>query len=220
MKLNILYEDKNLIVSFKPSGVPSQSDKSFDTDMVSAVLSYERENGVKEPYCALINRLDKPVMGIVLMAKNKKTAALLSNTDLKKEYLAVVSGCPSQNSGEYRDFLVKDGRTNTSKVIDKNTPNAKEAVLEYEVLETEDNERTLVKIRLITGRHHQIRVQFAHRGTPLCGDTKYGMADRKCNGVALCAYRLTFLHPYRHEEMSFEVKPQGEIFENFKVLSD
>ncbi|MDD6573363.1 MAG: RNA pseudouridine synthase, partial [Thermoflexaceae bacterium] len=176
----IIYEDKNIIVFHKPAGMLVQSDRSFDVDVVSSLMTYLAEKGEK-PEIFVINRLDRPVSGLVLLAKNKKFAAALSqelqNGAINKEYYAVVCGSMPQKKGMLTDYLLKDARNNISEVVDSKIKGAKEAKLEYEVISSKNipwnggmQEVSLVKIHLITGRHHQIRVQFASRGVPLLGD--------------------------------------------------
>lgn len=212
--LNIIYEDKDLLVCHKPAGMLSQGGKSFDVDLVSQVLSERRKKG--EPvYAAVINRLDRPVEGLVLLAKNKAQAARL-NKQLQdgrfhKIYYAVTCGIPEPEKGILTDYLEKDERRNLSCVCDETNPRGKMAVLEYEVLCRDVKaHRALVKIDLKTGRHHQIRVQFAARSWPIAGDGKYGKADGARQGeIALCACELEI--PGKH----FEIVPQGMIAEIF-----
>ena len=170
----------------------------------------------------VIHRLDKPVGGLMVYAKNKKAAAALSKQvqehKLQKTYRAVVCGKPVDNVGKYVDYLLKDGKTNTSRIVDKSVAGAKRAELEYQILEKKEQEdgtvRSLVEIHLHTGRHHQIRVQFAAHGTPLMGDTKYGAPAAASVGrarrepLALCAVRLSFIHPVTGKRMEFSTKPQ------------
>jgi 23S rRNA pseudouridine1911/1915/1917 synthase len=204
--MNILFEDKEKIILKKEPGVLVQSDKSFDRDLVSEVLAYRVSKG-EEAYAAVINRLDRPVSGLVLMAKTKNAAKkysrIMQENSFDKMYYAIVCGRLDKPEGTFTDYLLKDGRTNTSAVVPKDTKQAKYAELEYEVIcEKELNNSngepvvvSLVRIRLITGRHHQIRVQFASRGLPLLGDTKYGKELEsqliKRREIALCAYSLT-----------------------------
>ena len=144
-------------------------------------------------------------------------AALVFAT-LSLIYQALVCGKPVDNVGKYVDYLLKDGKTNTSRIVDKSVAGAKRAELEYQILEKKEQEdgtvRSLVEIHLHTGRHHQIRVQFAAHGTPLMGDTKYGAPAAASVGrarrepLALCAVRLSFLHPVTGKRMEFSTKPQ------------
>ena len=169
------------------------------------------------PYLAVVHRLDQPVEGVLVFAKNKDAAGKLGRQvkdgTMKKEYLAVCEGkIEKQGVQKFEDFLVKDGRSNTSRVVQPGTAGAKKAVLEYEVIRTQEN-RTLVQIHLGTGRHHQIRVQFSHAGYPLAGDAKYGAKEK--GSLALCAHHLELKHPRTGKRLSFTVKPEGEIFHSF-----
>ena len=226
--LKVFYEDQDVIVVKKPVGTESQAVHSFAPDMVSEIKKHihrlSTENGEKpvEDYVGVIHRLDKPVGGIMVYAKNKKAAAALSKQvqehKLQKTYRAVVCGKPVDNVGKYVDYLLKDGKTNTSRIVDKSVAGAKRAELEYQILEKKEQEDgtvcSLVEIHLHTGRHHQIRVQFAAHGTPLMGDTKYGVPAAASVGrarrepLALCAVRLSFLHPVTGKRMEFSTKPQ------------
>lgn len=207
---SIIYEDKDMIICHKQSGWLSQSDKSFAVDMVSALRAYRTGRG-EDSYIAVINRLDRPVSGLVLFAKNPGAAAKLTakmqQNQINKYYYAVVCGKLSQKSGTFVDYLVKDGKTNTSRVT-TNTKEGKRAKLEYDVLGEKDG-HSLVRIHLRTGRHHQIRVQFASRGLPLLGDFKYNPMVRGNGNIALCAYRLEI------SNQVFEVKPLGQEFSEF-----
>ena len=188
----IVYEDDNICVCHKPSGVLTQSDRGFSQDMVSALMTYERKKGVKAPFIAPVNRLDRPVEGLVLYAKNSKSAAALTRQitsgEVDKCYYAVVdiTGGNSMEDMQKKlhdremttleDYLLKDSKTNMSKAVSENTQGAKKAVLEYQVLAVDaDAKRALLKVKLHTGRHHQIRVQLANAGLPIQDDTKYGI---------------------------------------------
>lgn len=213
--MKIIYEDAEKLIVEKPAGILTQSARSFDTDLVSEVLTYRRSKK-ETAYAAVINRLDRPVGGLVLFAKTKQAAARLSKQmqqdTLNKQYYALICGKTEQSKGMFVDYLQKDAKANVSKVVSKESKEAKRAELEYEVLKTmyagegENEPVTLLKIHLLTGRHHQIRVQFASRSLPLLGDTKYGgqteadcrMALQKSGKpliqryeIALCAYALT-----------------------------
>lgn len=225
MALDIAYEDNYVIICNKLPGVASQSDKTFERDLLSEVLTYRKEKG--EPSIAhIINRLDKPVGGLVLFAKNKKTAAQLSamsgERSIEKKYYAVVKGELSEK-GEFTDFLLKEAKGNVSKIVKEGTNGAKKAVLGYEALEQKkigDEVYTLVRVSLHTGRHHQIRVQFSGRGHALYGDMKYNSDFKEKRGVvpALFAYSLAFNNPNGVDRIKVQVKPQGLIwdFEYFK----
>ena len=228
--LKVLYEDDEIIVVVKPAGVESQAAKRFAPDMVSEVKKHLVINKSctpgKEPYVGVIHRLDKPVSGVMVYAKTKRAAAALSEQvqshKMKKIYTAVVYGKPVNTVDNYVDYLVKTPDGNYSQVVDKGITGAKKAELSYEVLKTIDGEEngmpgkglSLVKVALKTGRHHQIRVQFAHAGYPLVGDTKYGKTEQNSRycPVALCSCRIGFVHPVTKKKMEFVIEPKGKAF--------
>lgn len=222
----ILYQDDTILVCVKPAKVATQTSRVSEPDLVS-ILKNElyKADRTKEPYLAVIHRLDQPVSGILVFAKTKKAAAELSRQLQKdgfaKEYLALVTGRPMEKRGVLVDWLRKDGRTNTSCVVPEGTADARRAELSYEVIEEKNQtgdgipeEISLVRIHLKTGRHHQIRVQMAHAGYPLLGDTRYhpeaakGSREGKWQQIALCAYRLTFRHPKTGKQLTFEICPE------------
>lgn len=215
-KLNVIYEDNHIIVVEKPVNIPSQGDKTGDIDMLTIIKDYlkEKYNKPGNVYLGLIHRLDRPVGGVMVFAKTSKAAARLSeqvrNKEFKKKYLAIVDGKLETKSGVLENYLLKNERTNTSKVVKEETPKSKYAKLEYEVLKyNEEINLSVVKILLHTGRHHQIRVQFANIGHSLCGDQKYGTRGRG-KQICLWAYELSFVHPVSKENMSFSVMPKIE----------
>lgn len=227
--LTILYEDENILVPVKPAGIQSQSVHRFEPDMVSEIrkhlvnLSTTMSTNTREPYVGVIHRLDKPVGGVMVYAKTQKAAAALSKQvqegKLKKIYCAVICGKPVDNVGKYVDFLRKDGKNNYSQIVDKSVDESKRAELSYEILGTKiinGQELSLAKIQLMTGRHHQIRVQFAGHGLPILGDAKYGskMPGRTAP-LALWAAELQFVHPVTGKEMCFSAKPENRAFQDF-----
>ena len=228
MTMKILYEDKNQIVVYKPAGIATQTARLGEKDLVSEVKNYICKTDKKtNPYVGVINRLDQPVEGIVLFAKNAKTASDLSlqmqNGTMRKFYFAAVFGGMEVPKGVLTDYLQKDGRTNTSKVVLDKTKDAKKAILQYEVKAGKDG-ISLVEIELMTGRHHQIRVQFSHKGHPLIGDTKYGIEESlsfaKNNGIrvpALCAYKLIWNHPITKEKIEVMVEPEHSLLKELYI---
>ena len=228
MNLHVLFEDEHIIVCYKPSGIPTQTAKLGAVDMVSLLKNYLYKNlqEKKEPYVAVIHRLDQPVEGTLVFAKTPFAARELNKTmqqgeGFGKYYKAVLCGVPEEKTGVLENYLVKDGKTNTSRVCTASEKDAKKAVLEYAVLgadEREQQTKSLVHIKLHTGRHHQIRVQMANMGFPIWGDTKYGVdksganVDKSWKQIALCAYRLEFTHPKTKKMMKFEIEPRGEGF--------
>ncbi len=224
---NILYEDKNIIVVKKPTGMDSQSSSSFAPDMVSEIKKHIHSQYPQsgEPYVGVIHRLDKPVGGVMVYAKTKKAAAALSaqvqSRKMKKVYMAVVCGRIVDNVENFVDYLLKDSRNNVSRIVEKGIIGSKRAELRYQIIDSMEipEPLALVEIELSTGRHHQIRVQFAAHGLPLWGDSRYNprFADRKNPGesLALWAWKLTFFHPCTGKAMTFEVQPEGRMFEKF-----
>lgn len=226
MKIEILYEDEDILVCIKPFGMPVQGDKSRDLDLLSYLKNYifEKEELEEEPYLAMVHRLDRPVGGIMVFAKTQKSAAHLSDQiqdgAITKFYQAIVTGELNNEVGTMEDYLLKDSKTNTTKVVTKETKGAKKSILEYEVLdvfETDDGIYSYILIELLTGRHHQIRVQMASRHAGIYGDTKYNplfaKQKRKYQQIALYATRLEFQHPVTKEHMIFKTEPEGEAFE-------
>lgn len=222
MNIEVLYEDENYILVKKPQGLPSQPDKTGDDDVITVC---ENERNIKG--ISIINRLDRPVGGVVLLAKNKNATAeatrLVQENKIKKEYCAVVCGEIKEKEGFFEDFLLKNGKTNTSSVVREKTKNAKKARLYYKAEKTitDENENvlTLVKIRLETGRHHQIRVQFASRGVPLWGDSKYNEKFAKKRGffkIALWSEKIEFFDKLGKKEISACCEAEDGVFEKFK----
>lgn len=214
--LEILYEDNHIIVVFKNENILSQGDSTNDKDLLTKIkeyikIKYQKPGNV---YVGLVHRLDRPVSGVMVYAKTSKAASRLSEqirtSRMEKQYLAVVNGILKEKKGEFRDYLQKLENGNTIVTDEKN---GKESILNYEVLKEQDNQ-SLVKINLKTGRHHQIRVQFASRGYPLYGDQRYGIKNKK--QIALCCYHLAFYHPTTKEKLVFERMPKDkEIFKKF-----
>ena len=197
--MKILYEDNHLLCAEKPQNMPVVSDASGDYDMLSALKAYVGEK-YKKPgavYLGLVHRLDRPAGGAMVFARTSKAAARLSDSmksgRFEKTYLAVVCG-NAPDAGELADWLVKDEETHSSAVAKKDDAGAKEARLSYETL-LRENGLSLVRIRLHTGRHHQIRVQFSHAGLPLFGDARYNKDSKPKEQLALWACSLAFPHP-------------------------
>ncbi len=219
MNLRILHEDEHVIVCYKPAGIATQTAKTGVQDMESLLKNYLYKKEKKMPYVAVIHRLDQPVEGILVFAKTpfaaKELNKGLQGAGFGKYYKAVLCGVPKEKKATLEDYLVKDGKTNTSRVAVKDEKEAKKAVLTYEVLKKADD-KCLVQVKLETGRHHQIRVQMANMGCPIWGDTKYNTSenvDKSWKNIALCAYHLEFVHPKTKKKMVFEIEPEGEGFQ-------
>ena len=213
-RLVILYEDNHIIVVYKFPGILSQSDSTKDLDMVSIIKRYLKDRYHKpgNVYLGLVHRLDRPVKGVMVFAKTSKAAARLSeqirNGQMHKKYYAVVEGILKEKEGILENKIEKID--NKKVLID--SPNGKEARLEYKVLKEKDN-LSLVDINLLTGRYHQIRLQFSSRNHPLYGDTLYGSKYK--GDLALISYSLSFIHPITKEKMCFEIKINSQIMTNF-----
>lgn len=223
-KPEIIYEDSAVLVCRKEPGLAVQTAKTGQTDLVS-LLKNERAAKGEPPYIGLIHRLDQPVEGVMVFAKTKAATAKLSaqvqKRDMEKQYLAVTCGIPEPEQGMLCDTLLRDGKTNTSCVVEKGMKGAKEARLTYEVMQADSQKNlALVHIALHTGRHHQIRVQFSHAGYPLYGDRKYGkpLPDGVYCPVALCSVKVGFEHPDTGKWMEFEITPSGKGFADFPDL--
>ena len=222
--LKVLYEDNHIIVVVKPVNIPSQGDKTGDEDMLTIIKKYlkEKYNKPGDVYLGLVHRLDRPTGGVMVFARTSKAASRLSeqvrNKEFHKKYLCIVDGKMENTKGTFRDFLLKNEKTNMSKVVKEGTKNSKEAILDYEVIKyNEEINMSVVKVDLHTGRHHQIRVQFSSRNHSLSGDQKYGTRGRG-KGLALWAYSLSFVHPVKKEVMTFEEYPKIEG--SWKILEN
>ena len=214
--INVLYEDNHIIVVEKKINVPICEDDSHDLDMLTMIKQYlkEKYNKPGNVYLGLVHRLDRPVGGIVVFAKTSKAASRLSEQvrkkDLQKKYYAVIIG-DIQNEGILKDKLLKDSKTNIVKVDEK----GKESELKYKVIAKKEG-MSLVDINLITGRSHQIRVQFSSRGCPLYGDNKYNKEAKPGEQIALFAYELSLTHPVTKEKITFKLdKPSRYPFNIF-----
>lgn len=195
MNLEILYKSKNAVVIYKPPLIPSQSDMSGDKDAMSLTSDILKSIGEREELY-LINRLDRVVGGLMIFARNKKTAGLLSEKltgeEFVKEYFTVVDGQACE--GEMVDWIIKDQATNKAIIANETNTDAKKAILYSQVIDITEHKqklKSLVNIKLKTGRFHQIRAQFSHRGTPLTGDKKYGSKDFMTRQPALYAYHIS-----------------------------
>lgn len=211
--INILFEDNHILVVEKPVNIPSQADSSNDLDILTLLKQYlkEKYNKPGNVYLGLVHRLDRPVGGIMVFAKTSKAASRLSEQirkhEFEKKYLAIVRGKLEKSKDTLVHYLLKDSSTNIVKVVSKDTDNSKEAILEYEMIECKEG-LSLVKIKLKTGRSHQIRIQFSEIGHPLFGDQKYGVNVNKVGQqIALWSNELRFEHPVTKEKLDFKLLP-------------
>lgn len=218
MKTVIIYEDKDILVIHKPAGIATQTAKLGQADVESELKNYLKKTG-QNTYLAVVHRLDQPVEGLLVFARTPQAAAKLSkdlqNGSLKKYYHALVPLHPAldDQTGHLTDYLLKDGRTNLSRVVSPGDKNAKKAELDWKFCgqyEYNGEGYALVEIELFTGRHHQIRVQMAHAQMPLLGDNKYASRDSarlsEITGIchtALLASRLILKHPVSGKKMEY-----------------
>lgn len=231
IKLEILYEDNDLVVCIKPRGILSQEDKLGNLSMTRLLKSHlameALKNAInlkKEPYVGVVHRLDRNVRGVMIYAKTKPMAralsALIREHKLKKKYMAIVSfspeNIPELNKTIMRtDYLLFDKKSNfTSIITDKNR--GERAELCYKVLQIKGN-KALVKIDLITGKHHQIRAQMSQIFNGIVGDTKYNGYKYGKGELSLEAIALSFVHPISKKDMSFSIVPDGREFKNFNA---
>ncbi|TVQ65415.1 MAG: RluA family pseudouridine synthase [Balneolaceae bacterium] len=208
-ELEIRYEDNHLLAVCKPAGVLSQEDYSGGPDVLTLCKEYLKREYHKpgNVFLGLVHRLDKPVSGVMLLAKTSKAASRISDQirrrTVEKSYLAVVKGS-APPEGKLIHYLTKDPEKNRSHVAGPGDKGAKKAELSYQTLMRSDG-YSLVEINLITGRSHQIRVQFSAAGYPLWGDHKYGKAQS--GDPALFAYRIRADHPTLDQRLEITATP-------------
>ncbi len=219
--INVLYEDNHIIIVEKKPNILSQSDITKDTDLLTMVKEYVKEkyNKPGNVYIGLVHRLDRPVGGIMVFARTSKAAKRLNdgikNHEFNKTYVAVLDGILKKQNGELTDYLYKDEKTGKSKIVNKSYPGTKLSKLNYEVIGYV-GDKTIVKINLITGRHHQIRLQFKNLGYPLFGDQLYGKQNKE--QIRLYAYKLSFNHPTTKERLEFKLLPKWKELEDETII--
>jgi len=212
-ELTILYEDNHLLAVYKPAGVLAQGDETGDPTLVAAAKAWLKNKYGKpgNVFLGLVHRLDRPVAGVFLFAKTSKAASRLAaqfrQGRVEKVYRAVVEGRPDPPEQRLRGFLVKDEAKRRSRLTEAGRPGAREVMLDYRVLASEEG-RSLVEVTPRTGRSHQIRVQLAGIGHPIVGDVKYGAKEPLPGGViALYARALCVQHPTRDEAVEIACGP-------------
>ena len=199
--MELIYQDKDIVVCIKPAGVKSTDEPGGLPELVRQALG---DDNVRT-----VHRLDQAVSGLMVLARRAKAASELSRqireNEFQKEYLAVIHGVPAQKEDTLRDLLFRDKARRMTLVAQEMDKGVQEAVLDYRVV-SRGEAMTRVRIRLHTGRTHQIRVQFSSRGMPLVGERKYSQLEDGCN-IALWSYRLAFAHPYTGAKMEFTQEP-------------
>ncbi len=223
-KLTVLYEDNQIIVVIKPQNVPTQSDISGDEDMLTLVKEYikDKYNKPGEAFVGLVHRLDRPTGGIMVFARNSKSAKRLCDQfqthEVEKVYYAVANGVVKIKEQHLVNYLKKDEKENIVKIVPMSEVGAKRAELVYKFLE-DDGKDSLLEVRILTGRSHQIRLQLSNIGHPLYGDVKYGKAKGQTQQLGLWAGKLSFVHPTTKEKLVFYACPDltKEPWKRFKI---
>lgn len=219
----IIYEDNHLIAINKLPGQITQADKTGDPSLPDLVKEYlrQRDNKPGNVFCGVIHRLDRPVSGVVLLAKTSKALSrmtqLVAAHGMQKKYWAVVRNTPPNNEACLSDWLWKNEQQNRSYVVDPKHPGAKEAQLDYRELAVSDGGYHLLEVDLHTGRHHQIRCQLSHMGCPIKGDLKYGAPRSNPDGsISLHARSVSFEHPVSHQPITI-IAPNATIATMFNL---
>lgn len=201
--MEFVYQDEKIIVCVKPAGVLSTDESGGMPELIRTAL------GDMDANVRTVHRLDQVVSGLMVFARTRKAASILSQQireqQFGKEYLAVVHGHPAQKSGTLTDLLMRSAEERKTYVVEQMDKGVQEAILDYKTLASND-ELSLVKIKLRTGRTHQIRAQFSSREMPIVGDRKYSLNNDGCN-IALWSHKLSFEHPLTGEKLSFELDP-------------
>ena len=211
-QIPVIYEDNHLIVVNKPPLLPTMGVAADEPSVVTQVKRYIKEAYSKpgNVYLGVVSRLDSFTSGLLVLARTSKAAARMTKQfqqgEVHKSYLAIVEGSVADSTGLLVDWVMKNDQRRRMEVVDERTVGAKRAELSWELLGRHGN-ASLVRVVLLTGRKHQIRLQFAHCGTPVLGDRKYGGSGAFSPGIALHSERLCFVHPVRQEEMDFQVDP-------------
>lgn len=209
----IVYEDNHMMIVNKLPSEIVQGDKTGDlalTDKVKEFIKI-RDSKPGNVFCGLVHRLDRPVSGLVILAKTSKGLSRLNEVfregKIEKYYLAVVKNKPPKEKDTLVHYLIKNEKNNQSKAHIKPVPNAQEAKLEYELVASSDNYH-LLKIKLHTGRHHQIRAQLSTIGCPIKGDLKYGFdRSNKAGFIHLHSFKIAFVHPVKNEPVEVSAWP-------------
>ncbi|MGL5980303.1 MAG: RluA family pseudouridine synthase [Phocaeicola sp.] len=222
--MKVVYEDNHLIVVNKAASEIVQGDKTGDTPLSDMVKQYlkEKYNKPGNVFVGVVHRLDRPVSGLVILAKTSKALTRLNemfrNNEVKKSYWAVVKNRPPEAEGELTHYLVRNEKQNKSYAYDKEVKESKKAILRYKLIGHSQN-YYLLEIDLQTGRHHQIRCQLAKMGCVIKGDLKYG-SPRSNPDASIClhARRVKFIHPVSQEliELTAPV-PEGNLWNGFEI---
>lgn len=220
--MTVLYEDNHIIVVSKEAGEIVQGDKTGDTPLSEKVAQYLKEKYSKpgNVFVGVTHRLDRPVSGIVILAKTSKALSRMNDMfrlgTVDKRYLAIVRNRPAKDEGQLENWLVRNEKQNRSFAYDHEVPGSKKAILKYRLLTSSVNYH-LLEIELMTGRHHQIRCQLAKMGCPIKGDLKYGAERSNPDGsISLHAWHVTFKHPVSHQTIDIHAPlPNDSLWRAF-----
>ena len=222
--MNVVYEDNHIIIVNKKSGEIVQGDKTGDKPLSDIVKEYIKEAYAKpgNVFLGVVHRLDRPVSGLVVFARTSKALSRLNDMfrtgDVHKTYWALTKNRPQQSEGTIENWLVRNEKQNKSYSYDHEKPGAKKAILKYKVIGASDN-YTLIEVKLLTGRHHQIRCQLASIGCPIKGDLKYGAKRSNPDGsISLLARRVEFTHPVSKQPICVEAPlPDAPEWQSFNL---
>lgn len=216
--MDIIYEDNHILIVNKKPGEIVQGDKTGDKPLSEILKEYlkEKYNKPGNVFCGVVHRIDRPVGGLVIFARTSKALerlnSMLRNHEIHKTYLALVEGAPKNEKATLTNYLKSNQKLNKTFLADENDPEAKKSVLDYETV-AKGERYTLLKIKLRTGRKHQIRAQLSAIGHPIKGDMKYGA--RRSNpdgGISLLSYQIDFIHPVS----KLPVAVEAELPQEFK----
>lgn len=223
----VLYEDNHIIIVSKRAGEIVQGDKTGDVPLSETVAAYLKDKYSKpgNVFVGVPHRLDRPVSGVVVLAKTSKALSRLNDMfragSVDKRYLAIVKNKPEEPQGRLENWLVRNEKQNRSYAYDKEVPGSKKAVLNYKLVASSVN-YNLLEVELLTGRHHQIRCQLARMGCPIKGDLKYGAERSNPDGsISLHAFHVTFEHPVSHEMIDVKAPlPDDSLWQSFRDAAD
>ena len=225
--MQVLYEDNHIIIVSKRAGEIVQGDKTGDVPLSETVAAYLKDKYSKpgNVFVGVPHRLDRPVSGVVVLAKTSKALSRLNDMfrigSVDKRYLAIVKNRPAEPQGKLENWLVRNEKQNRSYAYDKEVPGSKKAVLNYKLVAGSTNYH-LIEVELLTGRHHQIRCQLAKMGCPIKGDLKYGAERSNPDGsISLHAFHVTFEHPVSHEMIDVKAPlPEDSLWQSFREVAD
>lgn len=200
---HILFEDKDIIVIDKPTGLQVERDRFGHPSLEEEVQNY-LEKYHRNHYVGIVHRIDRPVNGVIVLAKTlpmlKKLQLQMQEDDWDKIYRGIVMGAMPSSMGKIENYLLKDPKQKKALIFDEHEPESKKSSLRYAVLDEKEG-KSLLEIQLITGRYHQIRAQLGHMDRPIIGDKLYGSKTELENRIMLQAYSMSFSHPKTGEAL-------------------